>query len=244
MMTTLYAILDALSRQKRRIVTIEKSVEFKLDGVSQLQLNPGAGLADEAALLQALARSPEVLMVGELNSKEVAAAALDSALEGRLVFSTIRAQDASEALRRLAALGVEPDRLAAGLAGVVAQRLLRVICPTCKHTHAPDPLFRTLLKAKRTQKVYAGRGCAECGHTGFKGRVGVFEVVPATDGLRKLIARNADEAALRAFVRKTDMPALVRDGVARALAGVTTLEQVWESCWALVNSRPWEKFSK
>jgi type II secretory ATPase GspE/PulE/Tfp pilus assembly ATPase PilB-like protein len=243
-LTTLYAMLDELSRQKRRIVTIEKSVEFKLDGVSQLQLNPATGLTDEAALLDALGRSPEVLMVGELASKEVATAALDAALGGRLVFSSIRAQDASEALHRLTAMGVEPDRLAAGLAGIIAQRLLRVICPDCKHTHEPDPVFRSELKVKRTQNVYEGRGCAECGHTGFRGRVGAFEVLPATEGLRKLIARNADETALRAFACKSGMHPLVRDGIARALAGVTTLEQVWESCWALVSSRPWEKFSK
>lgn len=244
MMTTIYAALSALSNEKRRIVTIEKSVEFKLDGVTQLQLNPPAGLTDEAELLQALGRSPEVLMVGELANKEVATAALDAALNGRLVFSTIRAQDASEALRRLTALGVAPDRLAAGLAGVIAQRLLRVTCPHCKHTIEPDRTFRNELGLKRTQKLYEGRGCAECGHTGYKGRVGVFEVLPVTDGLRKLIAANADESALRSFVYKSDKPALVRDGIAKALAGVTTVKQVWESCWALVNPRPWEKYCK
>ena len=224
--TTLYAALHLINSAERNIITIEDPVEYRLPGVNQVQVNPKADVTFASALRSFLRQDPDVIMVGEVRDRETAEIAVQAALTGHLVFSTLHTNDAPSSLTRLMDMGIEPFLITSSVIGVVAQRLVRVICPKCKEpSRTPANAGRELGVAEGTP-LFHGKGCASCKQTGYKGRVGIFELLPMTDQVKELVVAKAPAHAVRDTARKAGMRTLREDGLAKALAGVTTVEEV------------------
>jgi general secretion pathway protein E len=222
--TTLYAGLRLLNDGTRNILTVEDPVEYAVDGVGQTQVNAKVGLTFAQGLRAILRQDPDTVMVGEIRDRETAEIAIQASLTGHLVLSTVHTNDAPGAITRLRDMGIEPFLLASTLRAVVAQRLVRRLCPDCRAAVPADAAVTALLGLPPGATVYAPRGCANCGTTGFKGRVGVFEVVRVTDEIRRLILSGGDEAAIAsiAFAASPALSGAARDLV---LAGVTVPEE-------------------
>jgi len=224
--TTLYGMLAELSTADKKVVTLEYPIEYDLDRVTQSQIDPRSGYDYPLALRMILRQDPDVVTIGDLADAEVATAALQTAMNGQLVLATIHAQDAAEAVSRLLDMGVEPMQLASGLEGVIAQRLVRQVCPNCKQAYAPSHGLAQSLELKPGGKLMKGRGCERCNNTGYKGRVGLFEVQPMTDGLRNLVLTKPALPALRDAFGKGGIPALQHDGLQKVIDGITTMDEV------------------
>jgi type II secretory ATPase GspE/PulE/Tfp pilus assembly ATPase PilB-like protein len=229
--STLYAILNRLSREKLNIVTIEDPVEFDLDGVRQSQVDPRAGYTYPTGLAKVLRQDPDVIGLGGIRDAEIAEAAIGAALTGRRVFSTMHADDASETVTRLVEMGVEPFLVAKGLKGVIAQRLVRLNCPACKTSFPADARTSRMLGnlgvyLKPGHKLFKGRGCAKCNNTGFQGQIGIFEVLPITDEIRDLVATRPPWSAVNKLARQAGVEKLLDDGIEKVKAGLTTVEEV------------------
>ncbi|HDS84084.1 MAG TPA: type II/IV secretion system protein [Phycisphaerales bacterium] len=227
--TTLYASLNRIYDPSRKIITIEDPVEYQLDGVVQIPVNPRRGLTFGRGLRHILRQDPDIIMVGEIRDKETADIAVRAALTGHLVFSTLHTNDAAGAITRLIDMGVEPFLLASSLEGVLAQRLVRRICPQCREPYRPSPaLLESLNNSIRIESdtpLYHGRGCDECNRTGMSGRMGIFELLRVTESLRKLIAsRPTTEQILAAA--PADHVSMRHSGIEKILAGMTTPEEV------------------
>jgi len=228
--TTLYAALNRIYSPSYKIITIEDPVEYQLDGIIQMPVNPKRGLTFATGLRHILRQDPDIIMVGEIRDRETADIAIRAALTGHLVFSTLHTNDAPGAITRLIDMGVEPFLLASSIEAVLAQRLVRKICPGCKEQYIPDEnLVRSLnneIKVQPGSKLYRGRGCNECMHSGVQGRTGIFELLRITDNLRELIAtRPTTEQIVKAA--PPDHVGMRHDGIEKALAGITTLEEVF-----------------
>ncbi len=222
--TTLYACLNQLNDGRRNILTVEDPVEFAVDGIGQTQVNAKVGLTFASGLRAILRQDPDVVMVGEIRDRETADIAVQASLTGHLVLSTVHTNDAVGAITRLKDLKVEPFLLSSTLRAVIAQRLVRRLCPECREPVQVDQRMGALLGLDTGTAVYRARGCDACGHTGFKGRIGVFEAVRVDDVLRRYIYDGGDEAmiARHAFLRAPTL-----SGAARALVqrGETTPEE-------------------
>jgi type IV pilus assembly protein PilB len=228
--STLYSAVSQMRTPDRNIVTLEDPVEVQLRGITQVQTNDRAGLTFAAGLRSVLRQDPDVVLVGEIRDTETAELALRASLTGHMVFSTLHTNDASAAVTRLVDMGVEPFLIASSLTLVVAQRLVRVPCARCAAPYAPSPRTLQLLGLTHDDlagaNVVRGRGCDQCGQTGYHGRSAIFEVLPVDAGLRAVLTARPTEAAIRAAARATGVASLRTDGVARALRGETTLEEV------------------
>jgi type IV pilus assembly protein PilB len=228
--STLYSAVSQMRTPDRNIVTLEDPVEVQLRGITQVQTNERAGLTFAAGLRSVLRQDPDVILVGEVRDTETAELALRASLTGHMVFSTLHTNDASAAVTRLVDMGVEPFLIASSLTLVVAQRLVRVPCDRCAAPYQPSP--RTLQLLGLTAEdiaagtVVRGRGCEQCGQTGYLGRTAIFEVLPVDAGLRAVLTARPTESAIRAAARATGVSSLRSDGIARALRGETTLEEV------------------
>lgn len=227
--TTLYAALNRIYSPSFKIITIEDPVEYQLDGVIQMPVNPKRGLTFATGLRHILRQDPDIVMVGEIRDKETADIAIRAALTGHLVFSTLHTNDAPGAVTRLIDMEVEPFLLASSLEAVLAQRLVRKICASCKEPYKPDEnLIRNLnssVEIKPDRKLYRGAGCSECMQSGMRGRTGIFELLRVTDSLRELIAsRPTTEQIIKAA--PPDHIGMRYDGIAKILDGVTTPEEV------------------
>ena len=222
--TSLYAGLALLNDGARNILTVEDPVEYAIDGVSQTQVNPKVGMTFAAGLRAILRQDPDVVMVGEIRDVETAGIAVQAALTGHLVLSTVHTNDAAGAVTRLRDMGVEPFLLASTLRLVVAQRLVRRLCPHCRVAKAADKSTARLIGAPAGATVWRPHGCAHCADTGYVGRVGLYEVLKVTDTVRRLIAAEADEDALveAGFKHGRTLSDRARDLV---LAGVTSVEE-------------------
>ena len=229
--TTLYAALNKLYTPAKKIITIEDPVEYQLDGINQIPVNRKRGL-DFAGGLRAIVRQdPDIIMIGEIRDRETADIAIRSALTGHLVFSTLHTNDAPGAVTRLVDMGVEPFLLASSLEAVLAQRLVRTICPECRRPHRPE--------ARLLQRVghpdgngdvgggafFGGAGCAACRHTGYSGRLGIFELLRITPPVREAINRRANAVEIAAAAPHDHQP-MREDGYRKAAQGITTLEEV------------------
>lgn len=228
--TTLYALMSAINDPGRKIITIEDPIEFRMEGITQIAVNPRVGLTFAAGLRTILRSDPDVVMVGEVRDPETAEIAVRSALTGHLVLSSIHTNDAPSALTRLTDMGVPPYITSSGLLGAVAQRLLRRLCPHCKKAEKVSP---DVLKAagftdseSATVKLYRAIGCQECGNTGYRGRVGVFEVMEFDTELQELFIRNAASEELRNKAIENGMKTLRRDALDKVAAGLTSLDEV------------------
>ena len=228
--TTLYSCLKELHSPDVKILTVEDPVEYEIDGIMQVPVSSAAGLTFARALRSFLRQDPDIIMVGEMRDLETAQIAIQASLTGHLVLSTLHTNDAPGAVTRLLDLGIEPFLLASTLEAVLAQRLLRRICPACKTAQCPpESALRQLgLDSARLggRECYAGRGCPACQHTGYRGRLGIFEYLPINDELRDLITAGASLMQLRQRASALGLTTLRDAGVRALLDGVTTLEEV------------------
>jgi type II secretory ATPase GspE/PulE/Tfp pilus assembly ATPase PilB-like protein len=210
-------------------MTVEDPVEYQLDGVNQMPINPKRGLTFATGLRHILRHDPNIIMVGEIRDRETADIAIRAALTGHLVFSTLHTNDAAGAVTRLIDMGLEPFLLASSLEAVVAQRLIRKICPECKEPYQPDEaLLKTLngsLRLDPSVELYHGAGCNKCAQTGMSGRMGIFEMLRITGKLRELIAtKPTTEQIIKAA--PADYMTMLREGLDKVLKGFTTVEEV------------------
>jgi len=238
--TTLYSALMRINTIDRNIITIEDPVEYRLGLIRQIQVNPRAGITFANGLRAILRQDPDVIMLGEIRDLETAVTAIQSALTGHLVFSTLHTNDAASSITRLINMGVEPFLISASLVGVMAQRLVRVICEHCKEEYEPTPAVvkKWRLADKKGLRLYRGKGCEFCKGTGFRGRTGLYELLVCDDELREMIINNASETQLRKKAQGKGMRLLSEDGLAKALAGITTLEEVARVCEEHIELKP------
>jgi type IV pilus assembly protein PilB len=224
--TTLYAALNYLNNIEKNIVTIEDPVEYQLDNINQNPVSEAIGLSFAKMLKHVLRQDPDTIMVGEIRDHETAVIAVQAALTGHLVLSTLHTNDALGALSRMMDMGVEPYLLSSALAGVVAQRLVRQVCQACKHSYLPSPALVTTYGLPEDARLTKGRGCSACYDSGYRGRMGIHEIVESTDDLQRLMIKNPSKDSLQAYAKTAVSSTLFSDGLQRALEGRTTLEEV------------------
>ncbi len=226
--TTLYAILNEIRSTDKNIITIEDPVEYDIDDICQSQVNERAGYTYLVGLRHILRQDPDVIMIGEIRDAETAGVAIRAALTGQLVFSTIHTNDAPGTVTRLIDMGIEPFLVASGLEGVVAQRLVRRICPKCKAPYDPPAKMLEEFELPPGTKFYKGNGCEHCRNTGYRGRIGIFEVMKLNDRIRELVVTRPPTSAIRALAREFGMKTLWEDGIRKVRNGVTTIEEVMD----------------
>jgi general secretion pathway protein E len=227
--TTLYGSLRRLNTMDKKVITVEDPVEYQLPGVNQIHVNPQIGLTFAAGLRHIVRQDPDIIMIGEIRDLETAEIAMRAALTGHLVFSTLHTNDAPSAVTRLTDMGVEHYLVSSSLVAVLAQRLVRVLCPDCRKPYAADgdELRREGWEgASGPLTLYRTEGCAHCAHTGFVGRVGIFEFMELDEGIRREIVARADASTLRATARERGMRSLREDGWLKIASGQTTVEEV------------------
>ncbi|MEC9488794.1 MAG: ATPase, T2SS/T4P/T4SS family [Halanaerobium sp.] len=223
--TTLAAALAELNSVDKNITTVEDPVEIRISGVNQVQCNNRAGMTFATALRHILRQDPDIIMVGEIRDEETASIAIRAALTGHLVFSTVHTNDAASSTTRLVDMGVKPYLVASSLQGVVAQRLVRRICPFCKEEVKPTEEEMKFLGQEATT-IYRGKGCAKCDYTGYRGRMAIQEVMLVNDELRSLISKNRSSEDIKHFAVGQGMVTLKQDGISKIRQGLTTAEEV------------------
>lgn len=226
--TTLYSAIELVKGVERNIVTVEDPVEYQLPMINQVQVSGDNGLSFAAALRSILRQDPDVIMVGEIRDRETAETAIQAALTGHLVLSTLHTNDTASAITRLVDMGVEPFKIGAALVGVVAQRLVRAVCKSCKEPYYPPaPLLRELQYEGDTRRQFSrGLGCPQCFECGYRGRSGVYELLEMDPSLRALITRSADLEAIRSHHRAVGGRTLVQEALRLAEMGVTSIDEV------------------
>lgn len=232
--TTLYSIISRINTSKVNIVTLEDPIEYKIAGVNQVQVNPAAGLTFASGLRSFLRQDPNIILVGEIRDQETADLAIQASLTGHLVFATLHTNDASGALPRLLDMGAEPYLLASSMTAVVAQRVLRKIHDKCKVAYEPElkiieemkKVLGTLWPEGKDGKLYKGKGDADCGNSGYHGRVGIFEVLSVSEQIGRLILERAPSSAIEKTAREEGMLTLKQDGYLKVLEGITSIEEV------------------
>lgn len=233
--TTLYSIISRINTPKVNIVTLEDPIEYKIPGVNQVQVNPAAGLTFASGLRAFLRQDPNIILVGEIRDRETADLAIQASLTGHLVFSTLHTNDASGALPRLLDMGAEPYLLASSMTAVLAQRVVRKIHEDCKVEYEADKKVIEEMKSvlgnlwpvdKKDNKLYKGEGCDECGDSGYYGRIGIFEVMPVTEKISRMILERSPASEIEHQARTEGMITMKQDGYLKVLEGITTPEEV------------------
>ncbi len=222
--TTLYAALQEIDRKKLNVTTVEDPIEYELPGITQSQVNVKAGLTFSTALRAILRQDPDVVLIGEIRDKETADISIQAALTGHLVFSTLHTNDSIGALARLVDMGVEPFLVSSSVEAILAQRLVRVVCPSCRKEDVPPDELRSLYPD--LQIIYRANGCKKCRFTGYKGRSGIFEIFTIDDNIRKMISSKADMSDIKKYAISQGMRTLYDDGIERIKAGITTYDEV------------------
>ena len=228
--TTLYAALMRANRSERNVITVEDPIEYRLTGIAQLPVGRKKGMNFASGLRSILRQDPDVIMVGEVRDEETARMVVEAAQTGHLVLSTLHTNDSAGAVTRLLDLGIEPFLLASCLPAVLAQRLVRTICPECKQPYTPDMAELTELHIKLGDEApptfYRGRGCANCMETGYRGRIGLFELLVVDDEIRNLITKSVDAGTIRTVALERGMVDLRTDGARKVMKGLTTVDEV------------------
>lgn len=228
--TTLYATLQKINKPEKNIITIEDPVEYMLKGINQTAINPKAGVTFASGLRAILRQDPDIIMVGEIRDKETAQIAIQAANTGHLVFSTLHTNDAVGAITRLLDMGIEPYLVASSVIGVLAQRLVRVICPQCKKKISvpPDGKERVLLGIPKDEPltIYKGERCPACEETGFRGRTSVTELLEINSTIAKLILKKASSKEYKNVLRNENVPTLWQDAVSKVMNGITTVDEI------------------
>lgn len=228
--TTLYAALSTINRPEINIITIEDPIEYQMDGVGQIQVNPKIDLTFAAGLRSIVRQDPDVILIGEIRDRETAEIAIQSSLTGHLVFSTLHTNDASSAVTRLIDMGIEPFLVTSSIVAIIAQRLVRVLCPHCKDVYVPDEeslinlgLDKSVL---RNNTFYRKKGCNMCMQTGFRGRTGIFEILIVDEEIKRLVLKTSDANQINELAVRQGMITLQKDGIDKVLTGITTTEEV------------------
>jgi type IV pilus assembly protein PilB len=229
--TTLYATLNILNKTDVNIITVEDPVEYRLPGVNQVQTNPKAGLTFASALRSILRADPDIVLIGEIRDKETAQIAIEAALTGHLVLSTLHTNDAPSALTRLVEMGIEPFLVASSLDSVLAQRLARKLCSRCKEIYAPTKEELVAARfpfdpSEELPKLYRPLGCTSCGNTGYRGRMAIHEVMPVTEEIERMVAEHASAEAMAQVAREQGMVTLRQDGMEKVRQGLTSIQEV------------------
>jgi general secretion pathway protein E/type IV pilus assembly protein PilB len=229
--TTLYSALNEIKDDSTKIITVEDPVEYQQPAISQIQIHPKIGLTFGHCLRSILRHDPDVILIGEMRDLETAEAAIQASLTGHMVFSTLHTNDAPSAFTRLVDMGIEPFLVSSTVEGVMAQRLVRTICKECKEEfepHLPDlaPDFVQLLEKTGTKKLWHGRGCRYCHQTGYRGRMGIFEILVSDDHIKELVSQRVTANVVRLEALKAGMITLRQDGWRKVLQGATTVEEV------------------
>jgi len=229
--TTLYTILKKLNTREVSIITIEDPIEYSISGITQMPVNVQSGLTFASGLRSILRQDPNIIMVGEIRDTETANIAINAALTGHLMLSTLHTNDAATTFPRLIDMGVPPFLVASTVNVIVAQRLVRKVCEYCREERilnlAELKSLSSIAKEQLTDKVYtAGKGCAKCDYTGYRGRLGIYEVLEIDDNIRSLIVGHADAAQIKQAAIKAGMKTMLEDGFAKARKGITTIEEV------------------
>ena len=224
--TTLYAALNQINSPHKNLTTVEDPVEYHLPGINQVQVKPGIGLTFASGLRAFLRQDPDVMMVGEVRDLETAEICIQAALTGHLVFSTLHTNDAPGAISRLIDIGVEPFLISASLLLVVAQRLVRRLCPECKEAYEPTAEEREKVGLTNGEKIYRAKGCEKCHFTGYKGRIAIHEMMSINDELRQLISQGKPDNIIKEVAQKNGMMTLQESGFRKVREGITSLEEV------------------
>jgi general secretion pathway protein E/type IV pilus assembly protein PilB len=228
--TTLYGCLNYMNKPDRKIITVEDPVEYQMSGINQVAVRADIGLDFSCALRSILRQAPNIIMIGEIRDLETAEIAINASLTGHLVFSTLHTNDAPSAVSRLSDIGVKPFLVASSVRGIMAQRLVRTICKHCKESHKPSETYLKLLGPAAQQianaEIFHGAGCSECNGTGYRGRIGIFEIFTINDEARHLIYQEVGSSELRRKARELGMRTLREDGIRKVLSGHTTIEEV------------------
>lgn len=227
--TTLYACLNSLNKPDRKIITVEDPVEYQMNGINQVQVKRDVNMTFSSALRAMLRQAPNIIMVGEIRDLETAEIAVNASLTGHMVFSTLHTNDAPGAVTRLTDIGVKPFLVASSLRGVLAQRLIRTVCPNCKEVYTPNSIdLRNIgISAEIEQiKFYKGSGCQNCSGKGFYGRKGIFEFFEVDEDIQKMIHENSSLVELRKKARQLGMRTLREDGIRKVVSGMTTIDEV------------------
>jgi type IV pilus assembly protein PilB len=228
--TTLYSFLHHIRGEEMNMITVEDPVEFQIEGINQVQVNPKSGMTFASALRSILRQDPDVVMVGEIRDRETAEIAMHAAQTGHLVLSTLHTNDAPSTITRLLDMGIEASMLASSLNLIVAQRLVRRLCPECKQEARPDAELIKRFDIPDEIIFYEKKGCKACMDIGYKGRLSVHEVLFVNDRIRRLIVHGASDNELKQFAREDDMFTLFEDGISKALSGLTSIEEVMRIC--------------
>ena len=228
--TTLYAVLQSINKPNINIITIEDPVEYQIKGISQIQVNPKIDLTFARGLRSIVRQDPDVILIGEVRDKETAGIAVQSALTGHLVFSTLHTNDSASAITRLVDMGVEPFLISSSVLAVAAQRLVRVLCDNCKKTYQPSTIYLKSIGVSpddfNQSQIYKAVGCERCISTGYKGRLGIFEIMVLNEHLKGLILETFDSNRIKNEAAKQKMASLRQDGLEKVLDGITTMEEV------------------
>jgi general secretion pathway protein E len=227
--TTLYAALAKINSPDKNIITIEDPVEYQLKGIGQIQVNPKIHLTFAAGLRSVLRQDPDVILVGEIRDSETAEIAIQAALTGHLVFSTLHTNDAAGSVTRLLDMKIEPFLISSSVMAILAQRLVRVLCARCREAYPMTPLEATELEltpASAQTVIYRAKGCPACFQTGYLGRTAIYELLEVDDEMRQLIMKSADAAALKALAVRKGMHSLRQDGAEKVLRGITSVDEV------------------
>jgi len=240
--TTLYAVLEILNHPDVNICTIEDPVEYEIEGISQIQVNNKKNLTFSQGLRSIVRQDPDIIMVGEIRDNETAGIAINSAMTGHLVLSTMHANTAATNIPRLMDMGIEPFLVSSSVNIVIGQRLVRKICTKCRESYqatkeelkkkgVPEFLIERIFRNKKFIRLYRGRGCNSCVNTGYFGRVGIFEALEMSDNIQKLIIRKATADEIQDQAVKEGMTTMLEDGAEKALRGITTIEEVIRAAW-------------
>ncbi|MGA2782228.1 MAG: type II secretion system ATPase GspE [Smithella sp.] len=228
--TTLYAALSTINHPEINIITIEDPIEYQMDGVGQIQVNPKIDLTFAAGLRSIVRQDPDVILIGEIRDRETAEIAIQSSLTGHLVFSTLHTNDAASAVTRLIDMGIEPFLVTSSIIAIIAQRLVRVLCPHCKEVYMPDEESLSNLGLDRSvlqnNTFYRKKGCNLCMQTGFRGRTAIFEIMIVDDEIKRLVLKTSDANQINELALKRGMITLQKDGIDKVLSGITTTEEV------------------
>ena len=228
--TTLYSVLNYLNDVETKIITTEDPVEYDIDGLIQVQVNPSIGVDFANCLRTILRQDPDIILVGEIRDEETARIAIQASLTGHLVFSTLHTSDSPTALTRLTDMGIKPYLIAATLEAVISQRLVRKICSSCKEEYKPSDRFLKDLNLTsgdiKGNKIFRGRGCSNCHNTGYRGRIGIYEILVINDEIRKLIIEQVNTSAIRTAAKRSGMTTLRDSGLIALYNGLTTIEEV------------------
>lgn len=231
--TTLYATLQAINNVDKNIITVEDPVEYQLAGINQVALNVKAGLDFNNSLRAIVRQDPNIVMIGEIRDCQTAQTAVQAALTGHLVFSTLHTNNALGTINRLLEMGIEPFLLLSALRGVLAQRLVRKICPFCKEAYEPSQLEKMYLAKYNVDKIYKGRGCPHCHQTGYSGRIALQEFIVIDDTLANMIIHKEPNAILNTYLQHKNYITLQNDGINKVLQGLTTMDELLRT--AIIN---------